>query len=223
MRRWLERTLARVDERIAAVRAADAEKARRRPMPELPQWWNEYGIGVRRAPERVHTGDCPMRSRGRPATAWNLRGAADGPRHGGVPAVPARQRTGPARHLTPTCRARVSADGIAAATRRAAAPRSAYGIHRIFSTPGGPWIGAYAPIQPTFLTCEKPRDNPAVNHFTGGISMMKSSRLRDRRGGGEQPLVTQHGPQHVDLPSGERKQRLARDGSGRIIAVCAAK
>ncbi|MGW9068569.1 DUF6233 domain-containing protein [Streptomyces yangpuensis] len=73
IRRWLELTLARVDERIAAVRAADAEKARRRPLPEPPQWWIEYGIGVRRTPERVHTGDCPMSSRGRPATAQSVR------------------------------------------------------------------------------------------------------------------------------------------------------
>ncbi|MFD5883622.1 DUF6233 domain-containing protein [Streptomyces yangpuensis] len=73
IRRWLELTLARVDERIAAVRAADAENARRRPMPEPPQWWIEYGIGVRRAPERVHTGDCPVSTRGRPATAQSVR------------------------------------------------------------------------------------------------------------------------------------------------------
>ncbi|MFJ6501610.1 DUF6233 domain-containing protein (plasmid) [Streptomyces virginiae] len=73
IRRWLELTLARVDERIAVVRAADAEKARRRPVPEPPQWWIEYGIGVGRAPERVHTGNCPMSSRGRPATAQSVR------------------------------------------------------------------------------------------------------------------------------------------------------
>ncbi|MGW7333577.1 hypothetical protein ACWGIU_34245, partial [Streptomyces sp. NPDC054840] len=51
-----------MDERITAVRAADAENARRRPAPEPPQWWIEYGIGVRRTPERVHTGDCRMGS-----------------------------------------------------------------------------------------------------------------------------------------------------------------
>ncbi|MFD7925148.1 DUF6233 domain-containing protein [Streptomyces sp. NPDC059742] len=35
--------------------------------------WFEYGIGARRVPERVHTGDCPMTSRGRPATAQSVR------------------------------------------------------------------------------------------------------------------------------------------------------
>ncbi|MET9959425.1 DUF6233 domain-containing protein [Streptomyces sp. NPDC006326] len=73
IRRWLELTLARVDEKITAVRTADAEKARRRPLPESPQWWIEYGIGARRTPERVHTGDCRMTSRGRPATAQSVR------------------------------------------------------------------------------------------------------------------------------------------------------
>ncbi|MEU4729578.1 DUF6233 domain-containing protein [Streptomyces sp. NPDC023588] len=73
IRRWLELTLARVDEKITTVRAADAEKARRRPPPEPPQWWIEYGIGARRAPERAHTGDCALTSRGRPATAQSVR------------------------------------------------------------------------------------------------------------------------------------------------------
>ncbi|MEU9144008.1 DUF6233 domain-containing protein [Streptomyces sp. NPDC048349] len=68
IRRWLELTLAPVDERISAVRVAEAEKARRRPLPGAPPWWIEYGIGVRRAPERVHTGDCPMTGGGRAAT-----------------------------------------------------------------------------------------------------------------------------------------------------------
>ncbi|MFE2326027.1 hypothetical protein ACFXD5_19215 [Streptomyces sp. NPDC059385] len=71
-RRWLELTMARMDERITVVRAADAEKARRRFAPEPPQWRIEYGIGVRRALEWVHAGDCPMSSRGRPATAQSV-------------------------------------------------------------------------------------------------------------------------------------------------------
>ncbi|WP_331747379.1 DUF6233 domain-containing protein (plasmid) [Streptomyces sp. NBC_00853] len=68
IRRWLELTLARVDEKISAVRAADEERARRRPPPEPPRWWIEYGIGVSRRPDRVHTGACKMTSRGRAAT-----------------------------------------------------------------------------------------------------------------------------------------------------------
>ncbi|MFG2716385.1 hypothetical protein ACGFX2_38565 [Streptomyces goshikiensis] len=66
IRRWLELTLARVDEKITVVRAAE-ERARRRPLPEPPDWWIEYGIGALRRPERVHTGACGMTSRaGRP-------------------------------------------------------------------------------------------------------------------------------------------------------------
>ncbi|MFD3762065.1 DUF6233 domain-containing protein [Streptomyces sp. NPDC058622] len=68
IRRWLELTLARVDEKISVVRAADEERARRRPPPEPPRWWIEYGIGVSRRPDRVHTGACPDTSRGRAAT-----------------------------------------------------------------------------------------------------------------------------------------------------------
>ncbi|MFE3864773.1 DUF6233 domain-containing protein [Streptomyces goshikiensis] len=62
-----------MDERITAARAVDAEKVRRRPPPDPPQWWIEYGIGIRHTPERAHTGDCPMTSRGRPATAQSVR------------------------------------------------------------------------------------------------------------------------------------------------------
>ncbi|MFD3546067.1 DUF6233 domain-containing protein [Streptomyces sp. NPDC058655] len=68
IRRWLELTLARVDEKITVVRAAEEERARRRPLPEPPDWWMEYGIGAIRRPERVHTGVCRMTSRGRAAT-----------------------------------------------------------------------------------------------------------------------------------------------------------
>ncbi|MET9323644.1 DUF6233 domain-containing protein [Streptomyces sp. NPDC003038] len=68
IRRWLELTLARVDERITAVRAAEEEQARRRPLPQLPSWWIEYGIGAVRKPDRVHTGACRVTSRGRAAT-----------------------------------------------------------------------------------------------------------------------------------------------------------
>ncbi|MFD3760876.1 DUF6233 domain-containing protein [Streptomyces sp. NPDC058622] len=68
IRRWLELTLARVDEKISAVRAADEERLRRRPPPEPPRWWIEYGIGVSRRPDRVHTDVCPITSRGRAAT-----------------------------------------------------------------------------------------------------------------------------------------------------------
>ncbi|MFD5932480.1 DUF6233 domain-containing protein [Streptomyces sp. NPDC060333] len=68
IRRWLELTLARVDERITAVQAADERRAHRLPPPEPPQWWIEYGIGVARRPDRVHTGACKVTSRGRVAT-----------------------------------------------------------------------------------------------------------------------------------------------------------
>ncbi|MFD9474416.1 DUF6233 domain-containing protein [Streptomyces goshikiensis] len=68
IRRWLELTLARVDERIGAVRAAEEERARRRPPPEPSRWWIEYGIGVSRRPDRVHTGACRITNRGKPAT-----------------------------------------------------------------------------------------------------------------------------------------------------------
>ncbi|MFF4583746.1 hypothetical protein ACFY15_36160 [Streptomyces sp. NPDC001373] len=69
IRRWLELVLARVDEKITAVRGVEAEKARRRPSAEPPQWWIEYGIGARRTPERAHTGLCPMPGRGRTASS----------------------------------------------------------------------------------------------------------------------------------------------------------
>ncbi|MFG2716206.1 DUF6233 domain-containing protein [Streptomyces goshikiensis] len=68
IRRWLELTLARVDDKISVVRAAEEEQARRRPLPEPPCWWIEYGIGATRRPDRVHTGACPITSRGRAAT-----------------------------------------------------------------------------------------------------------------------------------------------------------
>lgn len=68
IRRWLELTLARVDEKITVVRTAEEEQARRRPAPEPPHWWIEYGISATRRPERIHTGACPMTSRGRAAT-----------------------------------------------------------------------------------------------------------------------------------------------------------
>ncbi|MFE6270443.1 DUF6233 domain-containing protein [Streptomyces goshikiensis] len=45
-----------------------------RQSPETSDlWWIAYGIGIRRIPERAHTGDCPMTSRGRPATAQSVR------------------------------------------------------------------------------------------------------------------------------------------------------
>ncbi|OKI49193.1 hypothetical protein AMK15_34280 [Streptomyces sp. MJM1172] len=61
-------TLARVDERIGAVRAAEEERAHRRPPQEPPRWWIEYGIGVSRRPDRVHTGACRITNRGKSAT-----------------------------------------------------------------------------------------------------------------------------------------------------------
>ncbi|MER7826996.1 DUF6233 domain-containing protein [Streptomyces sp. NPDC096097] len=68
IRRWLELTLARVDEKISVVRATEQERARRRPLPEPPAWWIEYGIGATRRPERVHNGACTITSRGKAAT-----------------------------------------------------------------------------------------------------------------------------------------------------------
>ncbi|MFJ7209473.1 DUF6233 domain-containing protein [Streptomyces sp. NPDC098789] len=68
IRRWLELTLVRVDERISAVRAFEEERARRRPLREPPRWWIEYGIGVSRRPDRVHTSACRMTTRGKPST-----------------------------------------------------------------------------------------------------------------------------------------------------------
>ncbi|MFE6274298.1 DUF6233 domain-containing protein [Streptomyces goshikiensis] len=68
IRRWLELTLDRVDERIGAVRAEEEARARRRPPPAPPQWWIEYGIGVSRRPDRVHTEACKITNRGKPAT-----------------------------------------------------------------------------------------------------------------------------------------------------------
>ncbi|MFJ9344758.1 DUF6233 domain-containing protein [Streptomyces sp. NPDC101733] len=68
IRRWLELTLARVDERIEVVRAVEEERDRRRPLPEPPRWWIEYGIGVTSRPDRVHTGECRITNRGKPAT-----------------------------------------------------------------------------------------------------------------------------------------------------------
>lgn len=65
IRRWLELTLARVDERITAVQAADERRAHRLPPPEPPQRWIEYDIGVARRPDRVHTGACKVTSRSR--------------------------------------------------------------------------------------------------------------------------------------------------------------
>lgn len=54
IRRWLQLVLARVDERITAVRTVEAEKARRQPPQEPPQWWIEYGIGARTVARSGH-------------------------------------------------------------------------------------------------------------------------------------------------------------------------
>ncbi|WP_445270425.1 hypothetical protein [Streptomyces sp. DSM 41634] len=40
IRPWLELTLARVDEKISVVRAAEEERARRRPLSGPPDWWS---------------------------------------------------------------------------------------------------------------------------------------------------------------------------------------
>ncbi|MEU6310761.1 DUF6233 domain-containing protein [Streptomyces sp. NPDC047014] len=73
IRRWLELTLTRVDERITALRAEEDEKARRLPLPAAPDWWVEYGNGARRMPELAHTGVCETTSRGKPSTAQAVR------------------------------------------------------------------------------------------------------------------------------------------------------
>ncbi|MFJ8164181.1 hypothetical protein ACIRBY_25090 [Streptomyces sp. NPDC096136] len=55
-RRWLELTLARVDEKISVVRAAEEERARRRPLPQPPDWWIEYGTTIRQLVEDLAEG-----------------------------------------------------------------------------------------------------------------------------------------------------------------------
>ncbi|WP_406187880.1 hypothetical protein [Streptomyces sp. NBC_01006] len=52
IRRWLELTLARVDEKITAVRYENVEMNRRRPPlpPPQPEWWIEYGARGAPAP-----------------------------------------------------------------------------------------------------------------------------------------------------------------------------
>lgn len=41
--------------------------------PPQPEGWIEYGIGTRRIPERLHTGDCAVTCRGQVATAQSVR------------------------------------------------------------------------------------------------------------------------------------------------------
>ncbi|WP_331732466.1 hypothetical protein OG592_41790 (plasmid) [Streptomyces avidinii] len=64
IRRRLELTLARVDEKISVVRAADEERARRRPPPEPARWRIEYGIGVSAGPTASTQSSLAVRSGG---------------------------------------------------------------------------------------------------------------------------------------------------------------
>ncbi|UUU37587.1 DUF6233 domain-containing protein [Streptomyces sp. NBC_00162] len=75
-----ERDLARTDGWIAAEEQRLAAEAARRPPPPPPPWLIEHGIGVGRAPVRVHAGDCwDTRSRCEPADRDTARRAlADG-------------------------------------------------------------------------------------------------------------------------------------------------
>ncbi|WP_392893097.1 hypothetical protein [Streptomyces sp. LN699] len=59
-------TLARVDERITAVRAADAQRAHRLPPPEPPRWCTASAPAD--GPTASTPGACKVTSRGRAAT-----------------------------------------------------------------------------------------------------------------------------------------------------------
>jgi hypothetical protein len=55
---WLALTLDRVRQQITAEEQRLAEEAARRPPLPPPDWLIEHGIGVGRAPVRVHVGSC---------------------------------------------------------------------------------------------------------------------------------------------------------------------
>ncbi|MFC9821357.1 DUF6233 domain-containing protein [Streptomyces erythrochromogenes] len=55
---WLALSLDRVRQQIAAAEKQAAVEAARREPPPPPDWLIEHGIGVGRAPVRVHVGSC---------------------------------------------------------------------------------------------------------------------------------------------------------------------
>ncbi|GGX93940.1 DUF6233 domain-containing protein [Streptomyces fructofermentans] len=68
LRVWHTLWLQRIDDKIAAIQAREAEQERgRRRRPEPPQWIVELGIGSGRPPSEVHTGDCHIAGRRRRA------------------------------------------------------------------------------------------------------------------------------------------------------------
>jgi hypothetical protein len=73
---WLQYSLDRVRQQIAAVEAQEAAAAaRREPVPQ-PDWLIEQGIGAGRRPVRVHTGECwDASKRCHPAVADQVRRA----------------------------------------------------------------------------------------------------------------------------------------------------
>ncbi|WP_250568969.1 DciA family protein [Streptomyces sp. CJ_13] len=54
--------------RRSGASSHESLRARRRPAPEPPRWWIEYGIGAARRPHRAHSGACTITSRGKAAT-----------------------------------------------------------------------------------------------------------------------------------------------------------
>ncbi|MGP3684131.1 DUF6233 domain-containing protein [Streptomyces sp. IBSNAI002] len=73
---WLQLSLDRIRQQITAEeQRLAAEAARRDPLP-TPGWLIEHGIGVGRAPVRVHAGGCwDTRSRCKPADRDTARRA----------------------------------------------------------------------------------------------------------------------------------------------------
>lgn len=61
LRVWHTMWLQRIDAKIAALARRQTEEERgRRNRPSPPEWIIELGIGERRPPLQIHTGDCHM-------------------------------------------------------------------------------------------------------------------------------------------------------------------